>query len=216
MNGPRYEEARCSGLRSMAACADRFSEKPSMRGTISARCQVADGRARHAWPECDQERRYQPHAEVDGRPRVVQPGELARRGPGVDRPRATVSDPPGLQARLQLVRRHLLPARLRPDKAGCPPRMLSNDRLHGTECRGREAADGAASGTVATSSKNANASPATGRSTRKTSHHGTKYDAGTDEIAVFVPPRDKTPCFSGWQRPATGHLFRFTICRGKF
>jgi hypothetical protein len=30
----------------------------------------------------------------------------------------------------------------------------------------------------------------------------------------FVPPRDKTPCFWGFLRPATGHLSNYAICTG--
>ena len=28
----------------------------------------------------------------------------------------------------------------------------------------------------------------------------------------FVPPRDEMPCLGRFHRPATGHLYRFTIC----
>lgn len=210
MNGPRYKKARRSGLRSVAAATAGLPTKQSMCRVVAAWRKAAARPPVPAGSECLAQRRFEHHTQVDVRSWLVGSGNFECSGARTGAARIACTYPSGLQAQLQSMGTHAVPDGLRPAQAGRRPRLLPNDRLDARRRAGRQAyRDQLCS--LETCTKNANCDPATGRSTYQTSRHGTNSGHEAGEIADFVPPRDKPPSFSWWQRPATGHLSRLAI-----
>ena len=208
------QEARDRRIRHVDTDAAGVSAVTGVRRAFTAGGKAAARPAGTPGAERQGQRRSIARAQGHGLPWMDKPQQPRRSGSRIDRPSASCSNPAGIAPRLQSLRGHAVPAELRPDEARRNAGSLQVHRLHGRRRNtGRSANDGE-SGSVATSQKNANGSPATGRSTGKTSRHGTRRPASSGEIADFVPPRDKTPCFWASLRPATGHLYRLTICSG--
>lgn len=184
----------------------------SVRGVVTASGKAIARSVRATWPECDTQRRFVAGSEGDGCAGLDKSLKPRRSGSGTTGARANRSDPAGIAPRLQSVRGHAIPVELRPIQARRKAGNVQVHRLHGRQRNAGESTNGSESGAVATCQKNANGSPATGRSTPQTSRHGTKPRRKTSEIGHFVPPRDKTACFWVVLRPATGHLYRLTIC----
>lgn len=211
MNGARLQETRHRRHWRMASRIAGFPAKPCMFGAFTAGCKAVSGHSVHAQHECAQERRHQPDAEAHEGKGLVGSGEpwsgCTRVGDAwLDR-----ADAAGLAAGLQFVCADPVPVGLRPAKAGRVAGLLPDDGLHGQWCGPRQSSNGSKTGRLEACAKNANGSPATGRYTDQTSRHGTNGSGKSGEVGEFVPPRDKTPCFSGAQRPATGHLSRLAI-----
>ena len=182
-----------------------------VRGTVTAWGETVARPVRPDGAECDAQRGFVSRPQGDGLAWLDKPFKPRGGGPGTTCSRATCSDATGIAPRLQPVRGHTLPAELRPLETRRQAGNVPIHRLHGRRRSTGQTAHGSESGTVATSQKNANGSPATGRRPPRTSRHGTTAEENRLEIADFVPPRDKTPCFSVVHRPATGHLYRLTI-----
>lgn len=215
-HGAKIEEAfnRCNRL--MASRAPRFSQIESSGGVITTRRKVAAGRAGAAGAECGRQWRYQSSAAHHAHPWMDEQKQPACRHCGTDRERPVIHDAARIKAGLQPVRLHPIPARLRLVEARRSPRLIPADGLHGRRTDPCKPAYRDSSGSVATRPKIKNGTPATGRFSLKTSRHGTNDARKFLEIGHFVPPRDETPCFSGSKRPATGHLYRYAICRQFF
>lgn len=213
MNGQITKAPDCR-FRFLASCASSFPEGASVRGVV-ATCRKTIARcASDAWAERDQERRHITSTAHHGCPGMGKPQQPSSGCAGAYRASLADSNPARFAARLQPVCLHPLPARLRPEESRCQARMLSNDRLHGRRRDPGKRPHGSSPRPLATCQKNANAIPPTGQQTGKTSRHGTNAITEVQGIAHFVPPRDKTPCIWGRHRPATGHLYRFTIYPG--
>lgn len=194
MNGARHQEAKHSHRRAMASATVRVPAEQSMCGTLAACLQAAAGRLVHARAERFAEWGYRHHAKADGLSRVVKQIESRCCRARVGGARTIDADPAGLKARLQFVRMQLVPARLRHAKAGRGAEQLSHVGLD-VRRRAGKSTDSGIAGSVAARSKNENAIPATGRSTYRTSRHGTNSHQGKPLNPHFVPPRDETPCF---------------------
>ncbi len=183
-----------------------------MCGTFATWSKAIAGCDGDAWPECDQQRRHLPHAEGHGNSWLVRPFNPCCCKKGASTVRPAGQNQAGYAGRLQSIRMCAVPAELRLGEARREARVLSDNGLHGGECRVCRPSYRVNPGETAVRQKNRNGSPATGQTTGSSSRHGTSGEFETVEVSVFVPPRDKTPCFSGRVRPATGHLYRFTIC----
>lgn len=218
MNG-LSKKTRRSGIGTMASNAIGLSTVKSLRGTVHLGSQVTVRRAGDTRAERDRQWRYFAGAQVDGSQRMDKSKQSRRSRKRTQGTRITDSNASRLATRLQPVRMHPLSTQLRSEKNRCGSRQFSHYGLHGVRRESRTAPDRNQTGQLATrkesrtlSRHGTNGIPATGRSRPKTSRHGTKSKAKSIEIADFVPPRDKTPCFWGVHRPATGHLYRLTIC----
>lgn len=185
-----------------------------VRGTVTAGGKAFARRVGATWPERHAQRRFVTSAQGHGGTRVDKPFKPRRSGSGTTGAWTTRSDPAGIASRLQSIRGHFVSAELQLDEGRRKAGDIQANRLYGRRRITRQSTHGSKSGEVATPEKNANGSPATGRSTPKTYRHGTNQAHENRGIADFVPPRDKTPCFWVWLRPATGHLYRFAICTG--
>ena len=205
-------KARDRRYRVMDSIAVRVSTVKSVRGTVTPCGKTFARPVRATWPECDAQRRFIAYAKGYGVPWLAGTLKPSSSGSGVTGARATRSDPAGIAPRLQSVRGHALSVELRPIQVRREAWNVQVHRLHGRLRIMGQSANGRKTSAMATCQKNANGSPATGRDTPKTSRHGTKPYRKTSEIGHNVPPRDETPCFWGGQRPATGHLYRLTIC----
>lgn len=212
-HGPRIKKTRHCRPGKLASGRAGLPAIQGVRGVVAAGCKTSVGSARAAWPKRIQERRHQPGAEGNGGSRLVKPVEPWGCSSGTAAVWAIGANPAGFADGLQSVRLHPVPAGLRFGKAGCETRLLPDHGLHaaGHACK---TSDRIKPGNLEARQKNTNGSPATGRSIASSSHHGTKCQFETMGINDFVPPRDKTTYFSGLLRPATGHLYRFTICVG--
>lgn len=214
-HGTRLEKTQHCDQGRVAASRPGLPPLESLRGTLSTGRQVTAGCSGATWSERHQERRYQPCAKGDGDSWMVEPIQSRRSRSGATAVRAAVANPARLADGLQSLRLHAVPAGLRPGEAGRKARMLSDHGLHAAGVAWKTTSRISA-GHLEACQKNANGSPATGRSNGSSSRHGTRHQFQCIEIGDFVPPRDKTPCLLGWLRPATGHLYRFTICRAVF
>ena len=213
--GPKIKETQHCHQGQLAAGRLGFSPVESVCRAIAARLQVAARCYGTAWAERHQERRHQPSTQNDGRSWMVKPLQSRCSSSGVASVRSAGANPARLADGLQPVRLHAVPAGLRSGKAGRKARELSDHRLHAAR-HACETTSRIGAGHLETCQKNANGSPATGRSDGSSSRHGTEQLNKWAINSCFVPPRDKTPCFPGWLRPATGHLYRFTICTEVF
>lgn len=211
MDGARIEKARRRRCGRLASPLARLPAQPSVCRTLTIGGKADAGCSVHAWRQRQQERGYQPYAEAYEAARMVRQGESWGCSPRTDRVWAADPDAAGREARLQPVRLHALSAGLRPAKAGRDAGLLPDHGLHVQRCGPCQSSIGGQACGLEAGEKNANASPATGRCADQTSRHGTNGSHEKPEIMEFVPPRDKTPCFSGAQRPATGHLSRLAI-----
>lgn len=211
----RFEKAQHSHQGRLATSRAGFPPLESMRGTVTAGRQATAGCSGLAWPKCHQKRGYKPRPKGNGRSRMVKPIQPWRSRSGAIAIRPTSPNPARLKNGLQSVRLHAVPAGLRLGKAGCETGLLPNHGLHATGHAGKTS-DGCESSRVAKGQKNENGSPATGQSSPSSSRHGTEQPKQWAINSYFVPPRDKTPCFSESLRPATGHLYRLAICREVF
>ena len=178
-------------------------------GTFAARCKAAARGAGELIDERQQERRHQLGTEPDADSRMDRTADAQCSRARAGRSWPSVPHASRFETRLLAVGLHPVSTGLQ-TPARRAAWMLPADRLHG-RWRPCEPADRAETSALATCPKNANAGPATGRSMRQPSRHGTNSQRGIIEIAEFVPPRDKTPCFWGSLRPATGHLYREAI-----
>ena len=212
MNGPRQTQKRHSGFRVMAAATARLRAKQSVCRTIATRCEAVIRRARDAWPEWIGQRRHIDYSEADDGARMAWQAITELRSPRTGRGKSSLPNPTRFAARLFALGADLVSTRLRSIKAGCSPRLLLDDRLdEGRDGRGQ--AERGEAGAVEASPKNNFGSPATGRSFKDRPAMGRSAKRETPENAHFVPPRDKTPLFLMFERPATGHLYRLAICR---
>ena len=205
-------KARPRRFRNVDSLAAGIYAVKSVRGTVTAGGKAAARSIGTLGAERDPQRRFISSAKGNGLSRMDEPLKPLRSGLRAKGERLTCSDQTGISPRLQSVRGNSVSAELRPLQTGREAGNLSVDRLHGRRRITSQSTNGRKTGTVEASQKNANGSPATGRSTHRTSRHGTKRHQAGDEIADFVPPRDKTPCFWGVHRPATGHLYILTMC----
>lgn len=210
----QIKEATNSRFRFLASSASSLPQSASVRGVVATWRKATARRTCDAWAERDQERRHISSATHHGCPRMDEPQQPSRRRTGTHRASPADSDPARFAARLQPVRLRPLPARLRPEENRRQAGMLSDNRLHGRRRGSGKRPYGSDPRPLATCQKNANAIPATGQRTSKTSRHGTNAITQVRRITPFVPPRDNPPCFQGQHRPATGHLYRFTIYPG--
>lgn len=214
MSYGQTQETRHRRNRIVAAAAARLPQIASVRRAFSTRYEVADGRPFNARAKRGRKRGYKPFSEADGHQ-----GMDKSRKPLGGRSRATGMrfaeyDSARFKARLQSVCHDPVPARLRPEKARRAAGFIPADGLHGSRIDPCKSADRDPAGTLAEGQKIKNGSPATEQSPRGLFRHGTKSLEENAEIADFVPPRNKTPCFSGGLCSATGHLYRLAICRG--
>lgn len=213
MDGERIEETPACGQWRMVTAAAGFSPQQSMCGAVAARRKAAVRRIGNAWTECSEERRPLPDSQVDARSRLVRPAKSECSGAGIGGARTADANPARVTTRLQPVRGYVVSAGLQtPARRGAG--MLPEHGLHAGR-RACKPADRSEAGYLATCPKNANGNPATGRYTGQTSCHGTNSNGVKPKEAEFVPPRDKTPCFSGCRRPATGHLYKYAISLGE-
>ena len=211
MNGQIQKTIYCR-FWDLASSGARLLTIQSLRRAVPAWREAISGCAIDARPECNKERGYFSSAENHGGAGMDKSKFLGRSGIGAYRAWSADTNPAGAAARLQPVRNYLVSAGLRHRKTRCKAGMLPDARLWGRWWRIRCQTNGNKSGQVAQSEKIEIGIPATGRCVRKTSRHGTNSETGKLKMSNFVPPRYKTHHFSAWHRPATGHLYRFTIC----
>jgi hypothetical protein len=212
MNEQTREKAH-SRYRIVATATARIHPVSGVCRTIPAWCKVAAGHPRDAWAECDQKRRFKPSAEANVCQGMDEPLKPFCGRSGATGAWFADSVSPRFAEGLQPVCLYVIPARLRSGKDRNQALGISNDRLDDGR-QPRERTNSGSAGNVATRPKIKNAIPATGQSPRSSSRHGTKSPEKGVEIADFVPPRYKTPHFSGFHCPATGHLYRYAISRG--
>ena len=216
MNEQIQIQARDRRFRYVDSFVIGVSTLKSVRGVVTAGGKTVARPVRATWPECDAQRRFIARPQGDGRAWLVKSFKPRGRRSGTKRSWATRSDSARIAPRLQPLRPDALSTELRPGQVGCEAGNLQVHRLHGRRRITRKSTLRSQSGDMATCQKNANGSPATGRSNGSSSRHGTEQLKKWAMNRYFVPPRDKTPCFSGLLRPATGHLYRFTICTEVF
>lgn len=202
------------GKRIVAAAAARLPQIESVCRAIHARHEVAGGRSFNARAKRGRKRGYKPFSEADGYQGLDKSRKPVGGCSGATGMRFAEYDAARFKARLQSVRPDPVPARLRPEKARRAAGIVSADGLHGGRIDPCKSADRDPAGTLAEGPKIKNGIPATEQSPRGLFRHGTKSIGENAEIADFVPPRNKTPCFSGGLCSATGHLYRLAICRG--
>lgn len=213
MNHEQTSQKKYLRHRLMASTTAQLSQIERSSGAIAAWGKIVAGRAGAAGAECCWERRPQLNPEGYGCSRMVKQEHIACGDSGAFGIRFVDPVAAGIKTRLQPLRLHALPARLRSKQDRHQAVELSNNRLDANR-NARKSTNIRESGNLATHQKIKNGSPATGRSTKKTSRHGTNDTGKHPEIRHFVPPWDEIACFGGFNRPTTGHLYRYAISRG--
>lgn len=208
----KENEARHSSCRGMAASSFGFFTIKSLRRDVSPCGKIITRSMGVIRPERKRQRGFIAYPENTGCPRLVKSFQPSCSSPRVIRTWLINSNPKRHSLGLQLVCSNAISTALRPIQVRCFSWKLSSYGLHGGRRSTGKTSNLGKSSPLETCQKNANGSPATGRCMLKTSRHGTKQGNLKGEIRHFVPPRDKTPSFSCGYRPATGHLYRFTIC----
>lgn len=214
MNEQTFQKAIHRGNRRLASAAAGFSKVAGLRRVIDTRKQIIARCACPTWPECDQERRFKPSTQNHVDSRLDEPKHARRRRVGTGTIRPAFTDEAGVTKGLLTFRLHTFSTGLRFGQAGYKARSVSNHGLHGIPTNSRSPTHGRKSSELEAGKKIKFRCPATGQGSGETSRHGTKSGKEKGEITYFVPPRYKIPHFWGWLRPATGHLYRFTIYQG--
>lgn len=211
MNESIIQETAARRQRALAPNAARFHQITRLRRVVSTGGEADPRCSLDAGAECYEERRHFLGTEGDGGARMEQSQQPQCSGAGANRERPHCADAPGRAARLQPVRLHAVPARLRSKEDRCIAWLLPCNRLHEARRILGRPAHRSKTGAMAESEKDANGIPATGQRSRISSHHGTKAGGRMTRKPGFVPARYETPGLRQSLRPATGHLYRFTM-----
>jgi hypothetical protein len=212
MNASILEKTHCCG-RAVATPIARFSAFSGMRRTLSTRRQAAARYPVDDEAERSRERRYKPSPKSHGRSWLVWSRQSQCSHPRTENAQPAHDDATRRPAGLQPICTNHLSTRLRHREAGRSAGVLPDQRLQRPGWIAWYATDERQVCVLATCPKNANGNPATVRSTCKTFRHGTKCEGEVIKNQDFVPPRYKSPCFSGLHRSAMGHLYKLAICR---
>lgn len=181
----RYEKTQHSHQGPLASCGLGLPALSSLRGFIATSRKATIGHPGIAWAECHPQRGYKPRPQGNGRSWMVKPIQPWRSRSGATAIRPVGTNPARLKDGLQPVRLHAVPTGLRLIETGCETGLLPDHGLHAAGHAG-ETSNGSEPSPVAKGQKNANGSPATGRSGLSSSRHGTKPPVFQ---CCFVPPR---------------------------
>lgn len=209
----KRQETQHRGFRYVATCAARLPALYRLRATLPSRVKAAAGHAELHGAKRNPQWRYKPRTQSASPSRLDKSGQ--HRGGSV---RATGSAPnptdqAGRQEGLQPMGGHAVSARLRPEEGRSGGGFLHLARLDASQHKSSADADRARPRDLEACAQKQFGMSRHGTKSGSSFRGGTKSNTETRRIAQFVPPRNKTPRFSGLGCPATGHLSKYAICK---
>lgn len=208
----KRQETRHRGFRHLAAGPARLPTLYRLRSTLPARVKATAGHAELHGAERNSQWRYKPRTQSASASWLDKSRQHCGCGFGATRRAANPADQTGRQEGLQPMGGHAVSARLRPEEGRSGGGFLYLARLDASQHTSSADADRARPRDLEACAKKQFGMSRHGTKSGSSFRHGTKSNTETRRIAQFVPPRNKTPRFSGLGCPATGHLSRFAIC----
>lgn len=211
MSAPR-QETRHRGFRHVAAGSARLPALYRLRTTLPARVKATAGYVELHGAERHPQRRYQLGAKGACASWLDEPRKHRCSGIGAARRAPYRDDQAGRQEGLQPLGGHAVPAGLRPEKDRSGRGFIHRARLDASKPNSTADAYGTSASELEARPQKQFGMPRHGTKSESSFRHGTKSGQEAGRIGDFVPPRNKTPRFSGLGCPATGHLSRYAIC----
>lgn len=208
----KRQETRHRGFRHLAAGPARLPTLYRLRSTLPARVKATAGHAELHGAERNSQWRYKPRTQSASASWLDKSRQHCGCGFGATRRAANPADQTGRQEGLQPMGGHAVSARLRPEEGRSGGGFLYLARLDASQHTSSADADRARPRDLEACAKKQFGMSRHGTKSGSSFRHGTKSNTETRRIAQFVPPRNKTPRFSGLGCPATGHLSRYAIC----
>lgn len=208
----KRQETRHRGFRHLAAGPARLPTLYRLRSTLPARVKATAGHAELHGAERNPQRRYKPRAKSPSASRLDKSRQHCGGSVRATGSAANPTDQAGRQEGLQPMGGHVVSARLRPEEGRSGGGFLHLARLDASQHKSSTGADRARPRDLEACAQKQFGMSRHGTKSGSSFRHGTKSNTKTRRIAQFVPPRNKTPRFSGLGCPATGHLSRFAIC----
>ncbi|RFC37760.1 MAG: hypothetical protein DID92_2727743059 [Candidatus Nitrotoga sp. SPKER] len=205
-------ETRHSSCRGVATSPTGIFAVQGVRRNVPTCSKISAGFMGVTWGQRKRQWRFISNSKNARDSGLDKPGQPACCNSRVNSKRPADSNSARWAFGLQLICTDALSTSLRSIQVTSYTKRLSSLGLHGRRRSTCQTTYIGKSGTLETCQKNANGSPATERCIPKTFRHGTMQHTKTVKMIHFVPPRNETHCFSCFDRSATGHLYRFTIC----
>lgn len=208
----KRQETQHRGFRYVAAGPARLPALSRLRATFPARVKATAGHAELHGAERNPQRRYKPRTQSASASWLDKSRQHCGCGFGATGRAANPADQTGRQKGLQPMGGNAVSARLRPEEGRSGGGFLHLARLDASQHKSSTDADRARPRDLEACAQKQFGMSRHGTKSGSSFRHGTKSNTKTRRIAQFVPPRNKTPRFSGLGCPATGHLSRYAIC----